>query len=233
MRAKIFIALLIVFGCSPAELVTTNAPATPVASAPLATSSTNESSAPPTVGSANEPSTPPPTATSGSDEQYIRVLTGKTFEEGKGFPGAVAIGDGTPSMYQKLGAGREQVGLPFWYFFDKGPWTLTVVAEFVADAFRIRGIIVSGTGAPPTAKGVRVGDAVSKVTSVYGIEAPFSGSVGSPLYKDMVMVDVQTGRRSAAPDTEAVFRDSLFYPKLATLFVVQKGQVVKIAAVLP
>ena len=67
-----------------------------------------------------------------------------------------------PVVRPLLGYGREDFTFPFWYFFDKGPWMLSVVAcpdwERCNFLYRIESLIVEGEAAPATAKGVRVGD---------------------------------------------------------------------------
>jgi hypothetical protein len=190
----------------------------------------------PSPSAAADPS--PPQVVSG--EPYVRLVAGKTLEEGKGFPGVIAIGDPTPSMYKTLGEPREDMAYPFWYFYDKGPWALTVVAEYVADTFRTRAIIISGSGAPATTKGVHIGDPTSAVASAYGKAVPFSGNVASPAFNKLTWVAVKPGVSMGVhkgggqnPDSDAPFRDSLFYPALGTLFVVHEGKVAQIAVVEP
>ncbi|MCW5802723.1 MAG: hypothetical protein KIT31_10075 [Deltaproteobacteria bacterium] len=167
------------------------------------------------------------------DDSYAKLLAGKTLEEGKGFPGIVEVGTPTPAMYKALGAGREVAGMPFWYFYDKGPWTLIVVGEMSMETggFMTRAIQLAGDKAPATKQGVKIGDPVAKVEKVYGKGAPFSGTVGSPAMAGMVSIDVKTGAKKPLPDVEKAFKDSLFYPKLGTLFVVTGGAVSGIVVV--
>ena len=155
-------------------------------------------------------------------DAYAKKLAGKTIDDGKGFPGIVAIGDPSPEMFKALGPGRETAEAPFWYFYDKGSWTLVVVAEIDAEtgSFVTRAIQVSGDRAPATSKGVRVGDAVKKITSAYGAGQPFTSTVGSPMLANLVSVDLATGKRTPLPDLEKAYKDSLYYPALGMLFVV-------------
>jgi hypothetical protein len=165
-------------------------------------------------------------------DAYAKLLAGKSLEEGKGFPGLAEVG--TPSrVFQTLGRPRETGDAPFWYFYDKGPWTLIVVTEFVQEtgSYVTRAIVIAGTKAPPTKQGVRVGDDVAKVTKVYGKPETFSGSVGSPAIANMVSIDLKTGATRPAVDTEKAFKDSVFYSRIGMLFVIGNGKVERIVTV--
>ncbi|HEV7554329.1 MAG TPA: hypothetical protein VGO00_02675, partial [Kofleriaceae bacterium] len=155
-------------------------------------------------------------------DAYAKKLAGKTIEDGKGFPGIVAIGEPSPEMFKVLGPGRETPEAPFWYFYDKGSWMLVVVAEIDAETggFVTRAIQLSGDRAPATSKGVHVGDAVKKVTSAYGPGQAFTSTVGSPMLANLVSVDLSTGKRTPQPDLEKAYKDSVYYPALGMLFVV-------------
>jgi len=168
------------------------------------------------------------------DDRYVKQLAGKPLEEGKGFPGVIALGTPTPEMYKALGPGRENMDVPFWYFYDLGPWTLVVVAESDAETgqFVTRAIEISGGKAPATKRGARIGDPIKKIVGLYGKAEAFSSSVGSPLYANMMSIDVKTGVKHPLPDTEQAYKDSRYYPALSTLFVVAGGKVEKIVVVL-
>src|SRR5262245_958136 len=56
------------------------------------------------------------------DDRYSKLLAGKKLEDGKGFPGVVAIGDPLGDAMKQLGNGREDFNWTFWYFYDKAPW---------------------------------------------------------------------------------------------------------------
>ena len=90
-------------------------------------------------------------------DAYAKLLDGRKLEEGKGFPGVIEVGTPTPAMYKALGPGREVAGTPFWYFYDKGPWTLVVVGEMSMETggFATRAIQVTGDKAQATVQGDR------------------------------------------------------------------------------
>src|SRR4051794_26281004 len=87
------------------------------------------------------------------NDRYAQGLAGKTLVEGQGFPGLIATGAPTPQMIKELGYPLEK-NIPFWYFYEKGAWKLTVVAEMemAAGGFRTRAILVEGAGAPATSR---------------------------------------------------------------------------------
>ncbi len=166
------------------------------------------------------------------DDRYATVLQGKTLDEGKGFGATLFLGQPTPAMYQLLGPGREDMNYPFWYFYDRGPWRLVVVAEMDNGTFRTRAIELAGDKAPPTAKGAHIGDDAARIRKLYGKPAPFSGTVGSPLLRNMVSIDIKSGGATPMPDPEKAYQDSLYYPALSTLFVMAGGKVARIVVVL-
>lgn len=104
--------------------------------------------------------------------RYVTVLAGKKLEEGRGFPGIVEVGSALPTVHPKIGYGREESAFGFWYFYDLGPWKLTVIArpdwERCNYLSNVEAVIVEGPGAPATTRGVAVGDPKAKVLEVYG-----------------------------------------------------------------
>jgi hypothetical protein len=155
------------------------------------------------------------------DDRYAKQLAGVAFVEGQGFPGVVELGTATPQMYKTLGPGREALGMPFWYFYDRGTWNLVVVAEMTASAdFTTRAIEISGVHAPATKLGLHVGDSVARVKQLYGAGEAFTSTVGSPkLVTDTIA------------DLEATYKAGIYYPKLSTLVVIKRGVVDKIVVV--
>jgi hypothetical protein len=160
-------------------------------------------------------------------------LDGQRFVEGKGFPNVAEVGMPTPQLYKVLGAGHEKPDLPFWYFYDRKDWQLAVIAEMSTanGDFVTRAIEISGTAAPATAKGIRIGDSVATLTKVYGKGEAFSGSVASPMFAKMTSIDLKSGVRHDVPDPNVAFAASVYYPELGTLFVVADGRVDKIVAI--
>ena len=78
-------------------------------------------------------------------DSYAKQLAQATLVEGRGFPGVVELGMATPQMYKAIGPGRESLGMPFWYTYDRGSWQLVVVAETTARGdFTTRAIEISG-----------------------------------------------------------------------------------------
>lgn len=155
------------------------------------------------------------------DDRYAKLLTNQKLVEGQGFPGVVAVEDATPQMFAKLGRAREAAEYPFWYFYESGPWRLTVVAEHVpvAHSFRVRALIVEGQGAPATVKGIRIGDPAAKVRQLYGEPSPAATTITDPQLRAF---------ESAGTDTEAAFRGRLYYPQQAISFVLEKERVTRI-----
>ena len=133
-------------------------------------------------------------------DAYAKKLAGKTIDDGKGFPGIVAIGD--PCAGDVQGA-RPRAR-------DCRGAVLVLLRQGLVDARRGRGdrrrdrqlrdACDPGLGdrAPATSKGVRVGDAVKKITSAYGAGQPFTSTVGSPMLANLVSVDLATGKAHAA-----------------------------------
>jgi hypothetical protein len=166
------------------------------------------------------------------DDRYVKQLAGATLVEGKGFPGVVELGTATPQMYKALGPGREDTNFVFWYFYDRGPWTLVVVADTTPSGeFTTRAIEISGAHAPPTARGIRIGDPIAKVTKTYGASEPFTGSVGSPQFAHATTIDMRDHTKHVLPDVEAAYKAGLYYPLLSLLFVAKDGKVDKIVLV--
>jgi hypothetical protein len=157
------------------------------------------------------------------NDSYARQLAKATLVEGHGFPSVVELGTPTPQMYKAIGAGRESLGMPFWYIYDRGSWQLVVVAETTASGdFVTRAIEISGTHAPATKLGLHIGDPVARVEKLYGAGEAFTSSVGSPAF-----VTKATAAR------EATYKHGIYYPKRSTLFVIERGVVDKIVVVAP
>ncbi|CAN5295990.1 hypothetical protein BH11MYX1_BH11MYX1_48970 [soil metagenome] len=185
-------------------------------------------SAPPAAPVAPAPPAPP-----APDDRYAKQLAGQPLVEGKGFAGVVELGTPTPRMYKALGPGREDTGFVFWYFYDRGPWQLTVMAETTpTNDFQTRAIEISGAKAPATARGIRIGDTAAQVTKVYGAGEAFTGTVGDPKFEHMTTHDLRDGSSHVLPDIEATYRGGVFYPALGTLFVMN-GAVERIVVVSP
>ena len=166
------------------------------------------------------------------DDRYVKQLAGATLVEGKGFPGVVELGTATPQMYKTLGPAREDTSFVFWYFYDRGPWTLVVVADTTPSGdFTTRAIEISGAHAPPTSRGIHIGDPIAKVTKTYGASAAFTGSVGSPQFAHATTVDMRDHTKHVLPDVEAPYRAGLYYPALSLLFLAKDGKVDKIVVV--
>jgi len=167
------------------------------------------------------------------DDRYATQLAGAMLVEGNGFPGVVELGTATPQMYKTLGPAREDTNFVFWYFYDRGPWTLVVVADTTPTGdFTMRAIEISGAHAPATSRGVRIGDPIAKVTKTYGASEVFTGSVGSPQFAHATTVDLRDHSKHVLPDVEAAYKAGLYYPKLSTLFVAKDGKVDKIVVVI-
>lgn len=118
------------------------------------------------------------------NDKYVKVLAGKPLVEGKGFPGLLEVGAPLPVVVPLLDWGREEpAGFPFWYFYEKGPWKLTVIAARDRERcwhslHRIEALVVEGAGAPATSRGLRIGDSRARVTELYGAKTtPFEGPI--------------------------------------------------------
>ena len=170
----------------------------------------------------------------GPDDRYVKVLAGKKLEEGKGFPGIAVVGEAL-SAAKTLGSGREDMDWPFWYFYDKGRWQLTLCTLFdiTARNTTLHAVIVAGDGAPPTTKGLKIGDPVAKATETYGPSLPFPGAlVGTDRKgKTRTRVGAKEGSGTSVIDDPPEFKDALYFPDAKLLVAVDKGRVLKLAIV--
>ena len=61
-------------------------------------------------------------------DKYIKLLDGKSLEEGRGFAGVVEFGMSLAQLKENLGPGTEPGPLwPGWHVYDKGPWPTVIV----------------------------------------------------------------------------------------------------------
>ncbi len=172
-------------------------------------------------------------AQTGPDDRYAKLIT-KPLVEGVGFPGIVEVGGATPAMYKALGPGREDPSYVFWYFYDRGPWRLTVIAETTAaNDFQTRAIEIAGAKAPATSRGIHIGDSAAQVTKAYGASAAFTGTVGDAKFEHMTTHDLRDGSAHVLPEIEAGYKGGMFYPALGTLFVLKNGAVERIVVMKP
>jgi hypothetical protein len=174
------------------------------------------------------------------DDRYVRLLAGKKLEDGKGFPGVVVLGDQLGKAMDLLRNGREDFTWPFWYFYDKGPWQLTICTNFMYRMTRggttVHAIIIGGDGAPPTSKGLKVGDPASKAVQLYGASQPFNGALVGIESKGRVRRGFRFGPGGPEPTESTIddppeFKDALFFPAAKLLVAVAKDKVVKLAIV--
>lgn len=173
------------------------------------------------------------------DDRYVKVLADCKLHGGKGFPGVLELGAPLPVVRPLLGYGREDLTFPFWYFFDKGPWMLSVVAcpdwERCNFLYRIESLIVEGEGAPATANGVRVGDPESKVVAVYGDDSKGFKELLDSRGTTRTTIRMWGGDE---PDVTArrTFDRSLeagrYYPEHGLIFVFESGRVLRIVSLL-
>jgi hypothetical protein len=175
-----------------------------------------------------------------ADDRYVSILAAKKLEEGKGFPGVVTLDEQVGKPFELLGAGRMNFERPFWFFYDKGTWHLTICGILVRKLAAGRGglhvhaIIVAGEGAPPTAKGLKIGDPAFKASQLYGPPQPFDGALVGIESKGRPRKSVMgrgTGDDDHIVDDPPEFKDALFFPAAKLLVAVAQGKVVKLAVV--
>jgi hypothetical protein len=170
----------------------------------------------------------------GPDDRYVKVLAGKKLEEGKGFSEIAVVGEPL-SAAKILGYGREDMDWPFWYFYDKGSWQLTLCAlvDLPARKTTLHAVIVAGSGGPPTTKGLKIGDPVAKATETYGPSRPFSGALVGADRKGQTRtrIGVKTDGGTSVIDDPPEFKDALWFPDAKLLVAVDKGRVLKLAIV--
>jgi hypothetical protein len=168
------------------------------------------------------------------DDRYVKMLAGKKLEDGKGFPGLVVVGESW-SMAKTFGNGREDMDWPFWYFYDKGGWRLTICMNFPRPgvAGKIHALIVEGEGAPPTTKGLKVGDPASKAAQLYGPSQPFNGALVGLDRKGRTVRTFQVGAGMGQHEVEdpPEFKEALFFPAAKLLVAVANEKVLKLAIV--
>jgi hypothetical protein len=167
------------------------------------------------------------------DDRYVKLLAGKKLEDAKGFPDVVVIGDAMWNVAKRIGSAREEMEWLWWYFYEKGPWQLTVCCVLDARHFAsVHAIIVAGEGAPPTSKGIKVGDPVAKVTAAYGASQPFRGALVGMDEKGRTRTWHMAGpARDVKVDDPPEFKDALFFPAAGLLVAVKDGRVFELAIV--
>ncbi len=104
--------------------------------------------------------------------QYEKVLRGNTLEQGVGFPGLITVYDTPKEMYELLGTPREDMELPFTYFYDTGTFSITFVCEFNRKDMNFRIDQIHLDADPQklilTAKGIGLGDKKADIINAYG-----------------------------------------------------------------
>jgi hypothetical protein len=173
------------------------------------------------------------------NDKYVKVLAGKPLVEGKGFPGLLVVGAPLPTVVPLLDWGREEpTGFPFWYFYEKGPWKLTVIAARDRERcwsalYRIEALVVEGAGAPATSRGLHVGDPRARVTELYGAKTtPFEGPIdhrGSTRDKP-VMWGGGTPDMSAREAYDEELKAGAYYPELGLIVTFLDDKVAKMIA---
>jgi hypothetical protein len=171
-----------------------------------------------------------------AEDSYAKLLEGKKLEDGVGFPGVVAVGEALGDVTARLGRGREDMAWPFWRFYDKGPWQLTVaiVLDPTSMVGRVQGVIIAGKGAPPTSKGIRIGDTVAALKKAYGEPAPFDRALVGLEHKGKkrTRLDFERKRQTESTvDDPPEFKDALWFPSGKLLVAVFQDKVAKIAVV--
>ncbi len=170
------------------------------------------------------------------DDRYVKVLAGKSLEEGKGFPGVVVVGPSSRIDVEKIGFGREDFSWPFWYFYEKGPWQLTVATVMHSDmsGATTQAVIVAGAAAPGTKKGLKIGDPISKAKQIYGEPGPFDGALVG--LENLGRKRTRYGFGKSAPEEQVIsdppeFAGALFFPAERLLVAVENDKVKKLAIV--
>jgi len=110
--------------------------------------------------------------TSEGISQYEKILRGNTLEQGVGFPGLITVYDTPKEMYELLGTPREDMELPFTYFYDTGAFSITFVCEFNRKDMNFRIDQIHLDADPQklilTAKGIVLGDTKADIINAYG-----------------------------------------------------------------
>jgi hypothetical protein len=96
----------------------------------------------------------------------------------------------------------------------------------------VHAIIVAGAGAPPTTKGLRIGDPASKAIQAYGPSQPFNGALVGITRKGQVRrMFTFEGETEQVVEDPPEFKDALFFPAAKLLVAVDKDKVSKLAIV--
>ncbi len=171
-------------------------------------------------------------------DKYVKVFAGKTLTDGRGFVGQLEIGAPLPVVRPLLGWGHEK-GYPwsFWYFYEKGPWTLTIIArpdyERCNFLYHVEALVLEGAQAPPTKRGIRIGDSLAKVKKVYGRDtSELTQQIDSRGVTKTTWLNPNTprpdkGKRRAFDQS---VRSGRYYPQHGMLFTFADGKVNRIIA---
>jgi len=171
-------------------------------------------------------------------DKYAKVFAGKTLTDGRGFVGQLEIGAPLPVVVPLLDWGLEKaMQWGFWYFYEKGPWKLTVVArpdyERCNFLYHVEALILEGEQAPPTSRGIRIGDPISKVHAQYGqdhstlSEKLDSRGVTKTTWRNPNMKPPDMTERNAF---DLSVRLGHYYPQHGMLFTYEDGKVSRIIA---
>ena len=106
---------------------------------------------------------------------YWEYFEDTPFTPGRGFVGRLELGQLVSDMYSTIGGGKEEMDHPFWYFFEDGPYSFTVIGRYDAESmsFPIVGLVLGGLAdAPPpevmTPEGVDIETPWPEVVETYG-----------------------------------------------------------------
>ncbi len=115
-----------------------------------------------------------------SAQSYADRARGKGLSEGVGIEGIITVYDETPRMWLSLGPPRTEAQYPLWYFYDDGPFKLTLRAQLENRKFKVRSIKYSGDRAKvpalKTRAGITLRDTGARVLEVYGQPESVSGT---------------------------------------------------------
>lgn len=106
---------------------------------------------------------------------YWEYFEDTPFTPGRGFVGRLELGQLVSDMYSTIGGGKEEMDHPFWYFFEDGPYSFTVIGRFDTESmsFPIVCLVLGGLAeAPPpgvmTPEGVGIETSWPEVVENYG-----------------------------------------------------------------
>lgn len=106
---------------------------------------------------------------------YWEYFNDTPFTPGRGFVGRLELGQLVSDMYSTIGGGKEEMDYPFWYFFEDGPYSFTVIGRYDTESmsFPVVGLVLGGLAdAPPpcvmTPEGVGIETSWSEVVETYG-----------------------------------------------------------------